>query len=89
MRIIPQRALILATSPRENLDPEGAYATRSRFGMRSENAVLEAVLGGKSMILSPGQQHLFSFGRSLLLKRKSLCMDESASSPNETSDREI
>ena len=50
---------------------------------------LDTKLGGDSVVLTPGQKQLFSFARALLRQRKILCMDESTSSLDDVTDKEI
>ena len=99
MAMIPQNAIILHATVRENLDPDSIHTDEELWEalrkcnlaewVRSKEARLETELGGETVVLSPGQRQLFSFARAILRKRKILCMDESTSSLDEVSDKEI
>ena len=99
LAIIPQNALILHTTIRENLDLDSKHSDQELWEalrkcnldewVRSQGERLETELGGDTVILSPGQRQLFSFARAILRQRSILCMDESTSSLDEATDKEI
>lgn len=95
MTIISQVPLLLDTSVRRNLDPEGTIEDQDLWHalslcqltafVKSLPDQLETVLSGK-VYATPGQKQLLALARAILRKRKILILDESSSALDEATD---
>lgn len=98
LTIVPQNALVLTATVRENLDPEREKSDAEIWDALQTCQLLDVVkmfpdglstLLANDIDLSAGQRQLFSLARALLRKRKVLVLDEATSSMDYQTDAAV